>query len=93
MFFYPIENHTIGFNWDQVNTTNGTNKYNNPFYDISYQFSWAKKKVDFEIKWMNVGNRRVFETYDLDGQFNAIRYTRIQLRPSQVMFTVKFNFK
>jgi len=93
VFFYPIENHTIGFNWDQVNTVNGPNKYNNPFYDISYQFSWAKKKVDFELKWMNVGNRKVFETYDLDGQFNAIRYTRIQLRPSQVMFTVKFNFK
>lgn len=93
VFFYPIENHTIGFNWDQVNTVNGPNKYDNPFYDISYQFSWAKKKVDFELKWMNVGNRKVFETYDLDGQFNAIRYTRIQLRPSQVMFTVKFNFK
>ncbi|MCS3530261.1 Plug and carboxypeptidase regulatory-like domain-containing protein [Chryseobacterium sp. JUb7] len=93
VFFYPIENHTIGFNWDQVNTTNGSAKYNNPFYDISYQFSWAKKKIDFELKWMNVGNRRVFETYDLDGQYNAIRYTRIQLRPSQVMFTVKFNFK
>jgi len=93
LFFYPIENHTVGFNWDQVNTSNGTNKYNNPFFDVSYQFTWAKKKIDFELKWMNVGNRRVFETYDLDGQFNAIRYTRIQLRPSQVMFTVKFNFK
>ncbi|SDQ44824.1 Carboxypeptidase regulatory-like domain-containing protein [Chryseobacterium soldanellicola] len=93
LFFYPIENHTIGFNWDQVNTSNGTNKYNNPFFDVSYQFSWAKKKIDFELKWMNVGNRRVFETYNLDGQFNAITYTRIQLRPSQVMFTVKFNFK
>lgn len=93
VFFYPIENHTVGFNWDQVNTTNGVNKYNNPFFDLSYQFSWAKKKVDFELKWMNVGNRKVFETYDLDGQYNAIRYTKIQLRPSQVMFTVKFNFK
>lgn len=93
VFFYPIENHTIGFNWDQVNTSNGSNKYNNPFYDVSYQFSWAKKKIDFELKWMNIGNRRVFETYNLDGQFNSITYTRIQLRPSQFMFTVKFNFK
>lgn len=93
VFFYPIENHTIGFNWDQVNTINLNNKYNNPFYDISYQFTWAKKKIDFEVKWMNIANRRVFETYNLNGQLGSTTYTRIQLRPSQVMFTVKFNFK
>ncbi|TXI99061.1 MAG: carboxypeptidase regulatory-like domain-containing protein [Chryseobacterium cucumeris] len=91
VFFYPIENHTIGFNWDQVNSSAGTQKYNNGFYDLSYQFSWAKKKIDFELKWMNIANKKVFETYDINAQ--SISYTRIQLRPSQVMFTVKFNFK
>lgn len=93
LFFYPIENHTIGFNWDQVNTSDGTRKYNNPFYDISYQFTWAKKKIDFELKWINIANRKVFETYNIDGSTNSISYTRVQLRPSQLMFTVKFNFK
>ncbi|MCS3867513.1 uncharacterized protein with FMN-binding domain [Chryseobacterium ginsenosidimutans] len=91
VFFYPIENHTIGFNWDQVNTSAADQKYNNGFYDLSYQFTWAKKKIDFELKWMNIANKRVFETYDINPQ--NIAYTRIQLRPSQVMFTVKFNFK
>ncbi|MBB4806979.1 hypothetical protein HNP38_002275 [Chryseobacterium defluvii] len=91
VFFYPVENHTIGFNWDQVNTNSGLNKYNNAFYDVSYQFSWAKKNVDFELKWMNIANKKVFETYDINPQ--SISYTRIQLRPSQVMLTVKFNFK
>ncbi|MDR6548733.1 hypothetical protein J2810_004823 [Chryseobacterium rhizosphaerae] len=91
VYFYPIENHTIGFNWDQVNSSNGNQKYNNAFYDISYQFSWAKKKIDFELKWMNIANRKTFETYDVNATYNS--YTRIQLRPSQVMFTVKFNFK
>lgn len=91
VFFYPLENHTIGFNWDQVNSSAGTQKYNNGFYDLSYQFSWAKKKIDFELKWMNIANKKVFETYDINAQ--NISYTRIQLRPSQVMFTVKFNFK
>ncbi|PKF75158.1 carboxypeptidase-like regulatory domain-containing protein [Chryseobacterium sp. PMSZPI] len=91
VYFYPIDNHTIGFNWDQVNSSNINQSYNNAFYDISYQFSWAKKKVDFEIKWMNIANRKVFETYDINATYNS--YTKIQLRPSQVMFTVKFNFK
>lgn len=91
VFFYPVENHTIGFNWDQVNTTAAEQKYHNGFYDVSYQFTWAKKKIDFELKWMNIANKKVFETYDINT--NNISYTRIQLRPSQVMFTVKFNFK
>lgn len=92
-FFYPLENHTIGFTWDQVNTTDGQTKYNNAFYDLSYQFSWAKKKVDFELKWMNIANRKVFETYNINQAMNSVAYTRLQLRPSQVMLTVKFNFK
>ncbi|EJL75110.1 carboxypeptidase-like regulatory domain-containing protein [Chryseobacterium populi] len=91
VFFYPIENHTVGFNWDQVNTSAADQKYNNGFYDLSYQFTWSKKKIDFELKWMNIANKKVFETYDINPQ--SISYTRIQLRPSQVMFTVKFNFK
>lgn len=91
VFFYPIENHTIGFNWDQVNTSALDQKYNNGFFDVSYQFTWAKRKIDFELKWMNIANKKVFETYDINPQ--SISYTRVQLRPSQVMFTVKFNFK
>lgn len=91
LFFYPIENHTIGFNWDQVNTNAADQKYHNGFYDVSYQFTWAKKKIDFELKWMNIANKKVFETYDINT--TNITYTRYQLRPSQVMFTVKFNFK
>ncbi len=92
-YFYPIENHTIGFIWDQVNSSDGQRSFNNGFYDLSYQFTWAKKKIDFELKWMNIANRKVFETYDILAASNAVKYTRIQLRPSQVMFTVKFNFK
>ncbi|MDQ0592203.1 hypothetical protein QFZ37_000572 [Chryseobacterium ginsenosidimutans] len=91
VFFYPIENQTIGFNWDQVNTNSADQKYHNGFYDVSYQFTWAKKKIDFELKWMNIANKKVFETYDINT--TNITYTRYQLRPSQVMFTVKFNFK
>jgi hypothetical protein len=93
VFFYPIENHTIGFNWDQVNsnvTATGL-KYHNGFYDLSYQFTWSKKNIDFELKWMNIANKKVFENYEINPANTT--FTRYQLRPSQVMFTVKFNFK
>ncbi|PJJ64580.1 TonB-dependent receptor [Chryseobacterium geocarposphaerae] len=93
VFFYPIENHTIGFNWDQVNSTATATdqKYHNGFYDLSYQFTWSKKNIDFELKWMNIANKKVFENYEINSTYTS--FTRYQLRPSQVMFTVKFNFK
>ncbi len=91
VFFYPLENHTVGFYWDQINSKSADMKYNNGFFDLSYQFSWAKKKVDFELKWMNIANKKVFERIDIDN--TTITQTTMQLRPSQVMFTVKFNFK
>ncbi|WP_185226298.1 TonB-dependent receptor [Chryseobacterium indologenes] len=91
VFFYPLENHTIGFYWDQINSKLGNTKLNNGFFDVSYQFSWAKKKVDFELKWMNIADRKVFERITVGDA--TVTQTTMQLRPSQVMFTIKFNFK
>lgn len=91
VFFYPLESHTIGFYWDQINSKLGDTKLNNGFFDVSYQFSWTKKKVDFELKWMNIANRKVFERINVGDA--TVTQTTMQLRPSQVMFSVKFNFK
>lgn len=91
VFFYPLENHTIGFYWDQINSKSADVKYNNGFFDLSYQFSWTKKKIDFELKWMNIANKKVFERIEIDN--TTITQTTMQLRPSQVMLSVKFNFK
>ena len=90
-FFYPIENHTIGFYWDQMNSNLGMAKYKNAFFDLSYQYTWAAKKIDFELKWMNIANKKTFERVDL--REATIETTRMILRPSQVMLSVKFNFK
>ena len=89
--FYPLENNIVTFNWDQINSAQGINNYKNAFYDIAYQYTWAKKKIDFELKWLNIANRRVFETFNNGAVLQS--FTRYQLRPTQVMFTVKFNFK
>lgn len=90
-FFYPIENHTLGFNWDQINSGRSGTTYRNAFYDLSYQYTWSAKKIDFEVKWVNIANLKVFEIYSLGTTQNS--YTKMQLRPSQVLLTVKFNFK
>lgn len=92
-YIYPLKNNTIGFFWDDVSTKQGETNYRNSFYDISYQFTWNKKKIDFEIKWLNIANKKVYETISYDAAKLSTTTNRIDIRPSQVMFTVKFNFK
>ena len=93
VFFYPLENHTLGFVWDDTNTSQGATDLKNSFYDLSYQYTWSKKKIDFEIKWLNIANTKVYETISYNTELFATTRNSIQIRPSQVMFTVKFNFK
>ena len=88
---FPVENHSIALNWDQMNFEQGSNKFTNGFYDLTYQYAWAAKKVDFELKWLNIANKKVFERITDDASEYSLQ--RIQIRPSQLMFTVKFNFK
>ena len=93
LFLYPIENHTIGLVWDDVTTSQGATNLRNSFYDISYQYTWEKKKIDFEIKWLNIANKKVYETISYNTTYFSTTRNSIEIRPSQVMFTVKFNFK
>lgn len=92
-YIYPSENHTIGFFWDDINTSVSGTKYRNSFYDISYQYTWVKKKIDFEIKWLNIANNKLYETITYNASQQTITTESVKIRPSQVMFTVKFNFK
>lgn len=92
-FFYPMDNHTIGFNWDDNTSKTEGNQYRNSFFDLSYQYTWAKRKIDFELKWLNIGNKKYYETVSVSSSDNSIRRTLINIRPSQLMLSVKFNFK
>ena len=92
-YIYPSENHTFGFNWDDITTSLENDNYRNSFYDLSYQYTWVKKKIDFEFKWLNIGNKKVYETVSVNTTTNSILRNSYNIRPSQFMFTVKFNFK
>lgn len=92
-YVYPSDNHTFGFIWDDITTTLATESYRNSFFDVSYQYTWVKRKIDFELKWLNIGNKKVYETVSVNTNTNSIRRNTYNIRPSQFMFTVKFNFK
>ena len=92
-YIYPSENHTFGFNWDNTVTSTLGNTYKNPFYDISYQYTWVKRKIDFEFKWLNITNKDIYETVAVNIDRGNTVTQSYKIRPSQFMFTVKFNFK
>lgn len=92
-YIYPTDNHTFGFNWDNSVTSTEGNIYKNPFFDLSYQYTWVKKKIDFELKWLNISNRKVYEIVNVNIDQQNTVYQTYDIRPSQFMFTVKFNFK
>ena len=92
-YIYPSDNHTFGFNWDDLSTSASGNHFRNTFFDLSYQYTWVKKKIDFEFKWLNIANRKVYETVNIDVLQQLVTTNQMYIRPSQFMFTVKFNFK
>lgn len=92
-YLYPWDDHTIGFFWDDINSKSGDTRLNNAFFDLSYQYTWSKKKIDFEIKWLNIANKKVYEDIAYNATYLSTSRSSVDIRPSQVMFTVKFNFK
>jgi hypothetical protein len=49
--------------------------------------------MDIELKVVNIANTNVFEDIRFDSQLNQVRQTSVNIRPRQVLLTVKFNFK
>lgn len=92
-YLYPIKDHTIGFTWDELQFQNAGETKKNSFYDISYQYSLVQEKMDIELKVVNIANTNVFEDIRFDSQLNQVRQTSVNIRPRQVLLTVKFNFK
>ena len=92
-YIYPSKNHTFGFFWDDMSTQKAGDTYRNSFFDVLYQYTWNKKKIDFELRWLNIANKKVYETISYSPTYLQTTVNSIDIRPSQFMFTVKFNFK
>lgn len=92
-YIYPSANHTLGFYWDNNSFEQNGEIRRNSFFDVSYQFTWTKKKIDFEVKWLNLANTKAYETISYNATLLATSRSTMYIRPRQLMFTVKFNFK
>lgn len=92
-YVYPIKNHTIGFTWDELKFKNGEQSRTNSFYDLSYQYSMVKSKMDLELKLVNIANTNTYQDVSFNATTNQTTYRTINIRPRQLMLTLKFNFK
>lgn len=93
VYLYPSKSHTLGFFLDNASQNNAGRKLNNTFMDASYQYTWEKRKIDFELKWMNILNKKAYDEIFVSADNRLTSINHYDLRPSQIMLSVKFNFK
>ena len=85
-FAYPFKNQMLSLSSEYYNH----NLANNYFVDFLYRYTISKRKIDIEFRWNNIFNNKTYTT------FEAYAFTVTEsiyiLRPSQVMFSVKFSY-
>jgi len=91
LFISPFLNHSLDVSLDQFRYNFLGNTFVNSFLDIGYRFSWTKKKIDFDLKWANILNKNSYRQFMVNE--NQTTEDVFKLRPSQLLFAVKFNFR
>ena len=90
LHFFPADRHYIKMNIDvHINDDTRLNP-NSTFGDLMYRYSLKKKKIDFELSAYNLFNEKYFSQNSFSANYEQ-RFT-YKLRPTQVMFTTRFNF-
>jgi len=89
IYLYPWENQYLSFGGEYYsNSISESNK--NYFLNLSYQYTWEKPKVDFNLSWSNILNTQNFVNASSSEYF--ITQTSYLLRPSQILASVAFSF-
>ncbi|MFD2907649.1 hypothetical protein ACFSX9_02770 [Flavobacterium ardleyense] len=85
---YPLKNHYIGLKTEYFKNNLFATTDENLFADLIYRYTWKSKKIDFEVQYNNIFNTNEFQTVNVDS-FSYVE-TSFALRPSQVLFKVRF---
>jgi len=89
LFFYFLENHTLNFSGEWVQSKLETDSWDDFFGDILYRFTLSeKRKIDFEFSVVNVFNKDTYRNLSVGDYTIAESFYR--LRPRQFMVKVRF---
>lgn len=89
--FYVFKSGSLNFSGDWNRYNIGAQKFNNQFVDASYRHTIGKRKIDVELKWMNILNTKEYEQVIINNIQTSI--TQFKLRPSQVLLSVRMNLR
>jgi len=89
LYLYPWENQyvSIGGEYYKNSLSNSDNNY---FLNLSYQYTFTKKKIDLNLMWSNILNTKNFINASSSEYF--ITQNSYILRPSQVLASISFSF-
>ena len=89
--FYISEKGAFNLSGDWNRYTIAQQQFNNQFVDASYRHTVGKRKIDLELKWMNILNTKEYEQVLINAiQTNITRFT---LRPAQVLVSARMNLR
>lgn len=88
--FYPTSNQYIGFDTELYKNKGSGINQKNYFLNLNYRFTLKRSKIDLELNWNNILNKREFTTVYNNSFFHT--QSTYMLRPSQLLASIKFNF-
>ena len=87
LYFYPKDNQYLSLSGEYYGNSLSENG-DNYFVNLGYQFTFEKPKMDLNLSWRNILNTDTF----INAYNNQYYYVQssYQLRPSQILATLKF---
>lgn len=86
---YPKEKQYFGLKTEYIKNNLFSNNSDNFFADLIYRYTWQNKNIDFELQWNNIFDTKNYKTVNINN-YSYIE-TNYSLRPSQVLFKVRFS--
>ncbi len=90
LFFFLTDNQYLNAEAEYYGNSLSEANGSNYFMNLGYQYSLKKPKIDLNISWNNILNTAEFITA-YGNEFSYVE-SRYELRPSQVVASVKFSF-
>lgn len=90
LFFYLADNQYLSVDSEYYFNNISEENRNNYFMNFNYQYTFEDSGIDLEASWNNVLNTNEFVRVS-NTDFSYVQST-YQLRPSQVLVSLKFNF-
>lgn len=89
--FYLFKNHSLTSSIEYTESVFNKQRFPNKFLDLKYRYKWNAKKIDFDLDYTNILNTKQYQQVIL----NTIQTTQTNynIRPAQIMASIRFNFK